>query len=288
MKHAFLIMAHNEPYVLKGLINQINKIDGDIYIHIDKKTSFSFYIEFKRAFCMNKKIKFINRHKVFWGDYSQIQCEMALFKVAANKHYDYYHLISGIDLIIKSSEYFNSFFERNIGKEFFGLAPDQNPIKGRMNYYHLFNKFNRTQLGKILIKLKIPTYSLKLQHLLGISRCKNDKYKLYKGSNWVSITDKAVACLLNHETYIKKRFRFTYCADEIYKQTILMNNGFGEQRYIAANIKMYDMLRLIDWKRGNPYTFTINDKKELLLSENIFARKFSANKDKNIVDFFIK
>ena len=37
MKHAFLILAHNEPYILEVLLGQLSKGDDDIYVHVDKK-----------------------------------------------------------------------------------------------------------------------------------------------------------------------------------------------------------------------------------------------------------
>lgn len=36
--------------------------------------------------------------------------------------------------------------------------------------------------------------------------------------------------------------------------------------------------------RGNPYIYKIQDFKLLISSENLFARKFNSNVDKNIVD----
>ena len=37
MKHAYLIMAHNEPYILERLLKLIDDKRNDIYLHIDKK-----------------------------------------------------------------------------------------------------------------------------------------------------------------------------------------------------------------------------------------------------------
>ena len=34
-KHAYLIMAHNNPYILKKLLNLIDDKRNDIYLHID-------------------------------------------------------------------------------------------------------------------------------------------------------------------------------------------------------------------------------------------------------------
>lgn len=38
MRFAFLITAHNEPYVLKKLISMLDYPDNDIYLHIDLKS----------------------------------------------------------------------------------------------------------------------------------------------------------------------------------------------------------------------------------------------------------
>lgn len=43
MKHAFLIIAHNEPYILDILINKLNKIPGGIIVHVDKKVKEADY-----------------------------------------------------------------------------------------------------------------------------------------------------------------------------------------------------------------------------------------------------
>ena len=40
-----------------------------------------------------------------------------------------------------------------------------------------------------------------------------------------------------------------------------------DDNYIAC-------MRYIDWKKGNPYSFTINDYDELMNSGCLFARKF--------------
>ena len=37
MRHAFLIIAHHEPYILKALLEKLSHIPGDTFIHIDGK-----------------------------------------------------------------------------------------------------------------------------------------------------------------------------------------------------------------------------------------------------------
>lgn len=37
-KHAYLIIAHNEPYLLETLVNLIDDERNDIFIAVDKRT----------------------------------------------------------------------------------------------------------------------------------------------------------------------------------------------------------------------------------------------------------
>ena len=48
------------------------------------------------------------------------------------------------------------------------------------------------------------------------------------------------------------------------------------------------IMRFIDWNRGGPYTFTIEDLDLLKNSGCMFARKFSSAKDSEIIDALTK
>ena len=52
MKHAYLIIAHNNFYILEKLIKLIDDKRNDIYIHIDKKIrNFDFDYYNKFSYC---------------------------------------------------------------------------------------------------------------------------------------------------------------------------------------------------------------------------------------------
>lgn len=227
------------------------------------------------------------RIDVRWGDFSQVECELALFKEAACGNYDYYHLLSGVDLPIKSSKYITEFFEKNKGYEFFRIKDNDENRKltyNNTNYYYLFSRTRRSPIGRAISKLRIPQLSIRIQRLLRVSRCAKDTWTLYKGDNWLSITDAAVHCILNNKNYIRHRFKRTNCPDEIYKQTVLMNCGYSDKVFRAEG-RMNSALRSIDWTRGNPYVWTMAEAEELTSSGNLFARKFSTKKDKRIIDY---
>lgn len=283
-KHAYLIIAHNNLYILEKLIQMIDDRRNDIFIHIDKrvkKFNFSYFINLTKY----SDIKFVNRIKVGWGGFSQIKAELELFKEAYKNKYEYYHLISGVDLPIKEQDYIHDFFERNRGKEFLTyLKPEftnNKNILDRVNKYYFLQEFERSNF---LVK-KINRILIKFQNLFKIKRY-NEKLEICYGSNWATLTNEAIKEILNQEKWIYSTFKYTKCCDEVYKQTILVNNPKFKNRlylykYNEAHIS-YNM-RYIDWQRGGPYVFTSDDYKELMSVPSIFARKFDENVDIEIV-----
>lgn len=310
MKHAFLIIAHNNWWQLKKLIECLCSDTHDIYVHIDKKSN-DFDKEYFADIFETSKVQFFQEYEVFWGGFSQVQVEMFLLGKAFDKHYDYYHIISGADLPLKNNQEIDDFFEKNSGKEFIlydDKALEDNPeISRRTKYYHFLQNYRRRyrQKWKNSFFTFFERILLVMQIILHINRVKNLDWQIKYGSNWVSITDKLVKIILDNNDKIANVFSCTNCADELFIQTIAYNFGFEERIYRpeqnqAANV------RFIDWdrgKNGNPYTFKLEDiyilfpevvdgknDIEMLLSnfgrenKNLFARKFSESIDKKVIN----
>ena len=87
MRHAYLIMAHNNFKILEKTIMLLDDKFNDIYIHIDKKVS-NFNYDYYKSLVKNSNIIFTERIDVKWGSFRQIQCEYILFKEAYKNHYD--------------------------------------------------------------------------------------------------------------------------------------------------------------------------------------------------------
>lgn len=114
MKHAFLIIAHNEYPVLEVLLSMLDDERNDIYLHIDKRAT-ELFQQIKKVKMQKAGFYLIeNPIKVYWGDISQVQVEYLLFETAlSHGPYAYYHLLSGTDLPIKSQDYIHAFFQQN-------------------------------------------------------------------------------------------------------------------------------------------------------------------------------
>lgn len=114
VKHAYLIMAHADWDLLKTLVSLLDYELNDIYIHIDAKVQDE---SIPAIVCSRSNLYVLERRiPVEWGDISQIEAEYLLFEAAYNNsHYSYYHLLSGVDLPIKTKEHIYSFFMQNRG-----------------------------------------------------------------------------------------------------------------------------------------------------------------------------
>ncbi len=213
---------------------------------------------------------------------SQIKAEMILLEKATSMgKYQHYHLLSGQDLPIKPQSYIKNFFESHPDTEFVAFDSPTFNYSKRVIYRWYFHEYIGRQRGNPL-KL-IRNGMLCLQKMMNLTY--NDSINFQKGANWFSITDSLARYVVDKSEWIKKVFKYSFCADEIFLQTLVWNSDFKSKLYN----KQYDdsqeaYMRYIDWKRGAPYTFHISDLEELCASDMLFARKFDAAVDKDIVE----
>lgn len=270
-KHAYLIIAHNNFSQLQVLINLLDDERNDIYLHIDKKSHDFSPKDIKAS---KSQLFFVKRMNVIWGGHSQIQCEMNLLKNAGAKHYHYYHLLSGVDLPLKTQDELHRFFNENDGKEFLAFdqaANESRDFLTRTQYFHLLRNFYGRQQGGFYDFLKfLEDKSIQIQRKLHLVR--PEIIPLYKGPNWFSITDNLAQYLLANQKLIKKQFHYSLCGDEVFLHSIAMASPYRD------NIA-YTAMRATDWTRGNPYTYRQEDVPELLSSRFLFGRKFDENID---------
>lgn len=278
-KHAYLIIAHNNWKILERLLILLDDNRNDIYLHIDRKSDL---INFSNN-VHNANLSVFHEIDVRWGDVSQIQVELLLFNAAYCKgSYSYYHLISGSDLPIKDQDEIHAFFDGHYPAEFIGFSLGMT-CDNRINKIHIFPRYQRIKnrcANRVLHLLRF--FCIFLQNILNYNHYElNDK--LIMGPNWVSITDKAVGLILSKKSIIMKQYRFSSCADEVHKQTIIGNSLLFDYVY-DKNDDYKGCMRYIDWTKGNPYIFRSADFEQLMSSDRMFARKFDEGIDFDIVE----
>jgi hypothetical protein len=278
MKVAIMMLAHKGLDQLDRLLERLTK-DFDVYIHLDEKWKVDI-----NHFEKYNNVYLTERYNINWGSYQQVLADVALFRLAYQKNYDYYMLISGQDLPIKSNNEILAFLEKNKDQSFvdyeaFPKKAWEKDFRGgftRVEYYYGFD-FKKNRVGFILKKFLALVRSV--QKLTGLKR-KLQPLKYYGGWNWVNISKAGMTHIINyldlHPSFIKS-FKYSLCGDEVWIQTVLMN---GQTKVVN------NYLRYTDW-RGcleNPRMLTMEHLEELKLSDALFARKFDYAADKEVID----
>lgn len=278
-RHAYLIMAHNEMEILKLLLSKLDCENNDLFLHFDKKVKFdkSSLVNI----CKKSKLSFIKRKCVFWGGYSQIKCELELLKVAIKGNYDYYHLITGVDLPIKSNDEIIKFFEEHEGKEFISydsVANETMNFKSRYERKHFRRIRNRRNFLVKCINKTISVFEIIWNYVCPFSDKETRNLEMKKGSSYFDITHELAMYILSCEKKIRKIFRFSSCCDEVFLHTFAYNSKFRE------NI-INNSTRFIDWHKhgSSPEVLTMQHYDEIINTEKLFARKFSWEKSEELI-----
>jgi hypothetical protein len=270
LKHAYLIISHNEFKVLEKLIELLDDERNDIYVHIDKKVKYipSFNCRLSKLHILNAQ----ERMDVRWGSIRQLKVECRLFEIAHNNGpYQYYHLISGVHLPLKNQDYLHRFFNNCYPQEVIQTMPtNEEEITFKLKRYHLFvnNYMNPNKTIRLIDKL-LWRAVLFVEKCLKIQR--GNELPHIKSANWASLTEDAISFILEKKGSLLKEYRLTFCADEFYKGSLLYRN---QDKF---KIKDLPELLAVKFHRGNPLVYTNEDVASLLNSDYLFGRKFSSS-----------
>jgi len=273
MKHAYLIIAHNEFPVLERLIHALDDERNTIFIHFDRKLQ-EYPVYWTKQAGLHLLTKRVDVH---WGDLSVVEAEYALFEAARLEgKFDYYHLLSGVDMPLKSQNYIHDFFDKHQGKEFIGYYQGdiQALIRRKIQSYHLFPQhFRATKGWKALGRRCLRAAYLHLQTGLGIKRNRDIPFK--KGTQWISITHDFMLYVLTQKAQVLNTYHHTFCSDEVFIQTICWNSPFRDRIYDPQD-EGRGCMRMINWQNNRLIEWEEKDYDRLMQSEALFARKFNS------------
>lgn len=286
MKHAYLLLVHENNKVLETLIEMIDDDRNDIYIHVDR----SCYIE--QFYYLKSKIRFAritflqNRYNISWGSFEMVSAELELINQAItdSQPYSFLHLLSGADLPIKNQDYIHNFFSknnRNIFIEFWNDGEEKLDFYlDRYKYYEIMKMKKRNFISKLFYHI-IRKFSICFQKLLRINRIKKNDVSIYLGSQWFSITEKFGKTLLNNSKLITTVYKDTLVPDESFIQTLAIYKNLKKDLFTIQG-KSTNMRHIV-FEDGKPKIWTIDDYNILLKSEGLFARKFDETIDVQII-----
>lgn len=284
MKHAFLILAHQDIEQLVRLITALDSEHSLFYIHWDKKQEHD--LRFSSSFHKlqeKNNVFFVESIKVYWGGVSQIMATVKLLKAAIqNPEVIYFHLLSGIDYPLKPLSFIFDFFADN-NHNYLLYIPEEDCCEYYIDRYYFYDTdYMDTRGNAIGCKKKVMrNFLLVLQRCtyllvqkLGLRIRKRIPMKYYHGSQWFSFTREAVDYILKRissETWILKRFKYTAVSDESFFTMLIMDNPQLRKTVVNDDLR----LRMPDGtlnrggyiRMGKDFNFIQN-------SSAFFGRKF--------------
>ena len=267
MTHAWLIIAHNEFGILQRLVTALDDARSDFFIHFDKKVE-----QIPEIWTHHSQVLILdNRVDVRWGSVSQIECEMVLFETAAKKGpYDYYHIISGTTLPLKSMEEIVAYFVKSAGKSVLtGLCQDQ-PYQEKLKVrsYNIFLKYYTASSSFIRATSQFLWKSaIAAQRILGIETNRGKVF--YKASNWLSLTEEALHDILSRKQAVLRTYRWSFCGDEYFVPSELMASPL-KHRIINSDDYLHREIA-----RSTAAMYNLDELPTLMATGCLFARKFS-------------
>jgi hypothetical protein len=310
MEINYIILAHKNPQQVLGLIDRLNTIHCNFYIHIDKGVDISPFIivftNLKNVFFLDNNLREFGT----WGDIGIVKATIAILsKIVKDNRSGYCVLLSGQDYPLQNNHAIHSFLEINNGINFIDIFPipyangwGKDGGLSRLNQYKinisttkmdfvqlpsLFEKafYKKQNIGKF-IKLFKRKHLHKLSKLL-IKRKLPKLIKPFGGSQWWALPMETIKEILNFINLNPKYLSYhidTLLPDEIFFHSIIMH--LKEKN---ATLIIKPSINYVNWERKNtslPVTFTAYDFKELkeISNNKLFARKFDIDINQEILN----
>lgn len=265
---AYFLLVHRYPKQFKRLFKAIYAPGNQYVVHIDKSSGAALAEEITRFLAPYQGVDTIESKEALWGGYSLVDAELRGMArlLEMDRGWTHYINLSGQDFPLKSQEYIRQFFAANPGKQFIRALDQRKERPDTMNRIsHVFTEQNGQMIAT------------------GTARPFLAGDTPFIGTQWKAVTRGfcEYVCHDPRAERFKAFYRNSFIADEAFFQTVLMNSAdFGTV--------MNDDLRMIDWIpdgdiKLRPRNYAHGDLEELASSGDLFARKFDAEEDDDIL-----
>ena len=265
---AYFLLVHRYPDQFKTLFKAIYAPGNQYVIHIDKSSGPALADELKEFLTPYQGVAIIEPQDALWGGYSLVHAELRgmAHLLAMDDRWTHYINLSGQDFPLKTQDYMRQFFAAHPGKQFI-RAVDQRKVRpdtlDRISHYFLEKQGNMIATG--------------------VARAYLPGHIPFIGTQWKAVT-RSFCQYVCHDPQVQKFKDFyanSFIADEGFFQTVMQNSGHH-------GLMMNDDLRMIDWVPDGPIklrprNFGRDDLPRLQRSRDLFARKFDAVEDPDIL-----
>jgi hypothetical protein len=266
---AYVVSAYKLPAQLARLLRRLDAPGTSFFVHVDRKTS-RRTLEEMRAGTDGLEVTYLPRHLSHWGGFGHVRATLKGLDALrrSGRDYDYVVLLTGQDYPLRSPAGIAEHLGGSGGRSFMSwwelpYAPwgDRGGLE-RLEDWHLIT-FHRQHLA-LPLRRRVP-----------------GGLKPYGGGAYWCLARPVVehvqAYLAAHPEVVRF-FEHVLIPDELFFQTLVLGSPL-------ADTVVNDNLRYIDWSREPaPAVLGVGDVDALLASRKLFARKFDAGVDAEVLD----
>jgi hypothetical protein len=266
---AYLILVHRYPQQFKRLFRAIYDPRNHYLVHIDKRSGAAMLDEVRDFLAPYRNAEVLPAKKAQWGGYSLVDAELRGIErlLEMGKNWSHFINLSGQDFPLRTQTQIIAHLDANPGREFIRVL-DQEKIRpdtmARIRKYYVegTSRVHGTFIDRRFLANAIP----------------------YIGTQWMIVSRQFCEFVStdSEARRYKAFYRNTFIPDEGFFQTVMMNT--------TAHAEIVnDDLRMIDWIpdgdiKLRPRTYGAGDAAALIASRALFARKFDASVDSEILD----
>jgi len=274
MSIAYLIRAHTAPQQLARLVVRLDDRNARFYVHVNRLTGDETFAEMRAGLAGRENVIWLPRVACYWGGFSLLRATLVGIEtiLASGELPDHAVLLSGQDYPLRPPVEVEAQLAarsgRNLLHHFRLPAPEWAGEGGglnRLRYPHFERVRYRTRLLRVPVPRRLPR---------GLEP--------YGGMALWALTGETLSWLMRflaERPEVLRFFQRTKMPDELFFQTVLLSSP------LAATVDN-ELLHYLDWSSGSahPAILTAADLPRLRASGRLFARKFDAAVDSEILD----
>ena len=294
MKLAVVVLAHDRPDQLAGLLSALRNADARVYLHLDRRVALE---PFTRALADADigDVALLPRHATSWASPQLVDAALEGLRRGVADGCGYFLLISGRDFPLRPVEEIVAFAEAAGSRSYLEHFPLPDP-RGRLGGRDRTDFYTSTVRGRretcvprgedtshLNRRGRLLNAMLRLRGLGKPTRGFPAYARPFGGSQWWNLSRAAaeyVLAFLDEHPGYRRYHEHTLAPDELFFQSILAGTGFAERAEVVD-----DSLRFMRWpaEESHPRVLGIDDLPAMLESGALFARKFDPAVDEAVL-----
>lgn len=277
MNKAYILLAHDNPDIVAGLIETLLADGSHVVLHYDRSAPSRDIEKFSRLLSSSQgRFSLAQAVEVRWGEWSVVRATLNALEQLSSLGYDfdYVTLISGSCNVSKPVQLFDEFLARNKGCEFIESYDAVNyrwvADGTQLDRWQHFRFFNWKMSPRRFY------WSNLIQARLGVGRVLPLDMDPRIGSQWWTLTWPTLLAVLKlvQRSSLERFYRRTWIPDEHFFQTLVNHVVLDKSRMVNFNLMQYEFDH---W--GNPRYFYNDNYCDVVASNKFFARKISSDAD---------